>query len=92
MAATTVAGKQGPTRASSTADEAATLPCAALTAWNALAEGGLRAGQAVLLQGTGGVSIFALQFAKLAGASVIVTSSSDTRRRPRPRLTFRRRA
>jgi NADPH:quinone reductase-like Zn-dependent oxidoreductase len=58
--------------------EAATLPCAALTAWRALFdEAGLRPGETVLVQGTGGVSIFALQFAKLAGASVIVTSSSD---------------
>jgi NADPH:quinone reductase-like Zn-dependent oxidoreductase len=57
--------------------EAATLPCAALTAWRALAvEGGLASGQTVLVQGTGGVSIFALQFAKLRGARVIVTSSS----------------
>lgn len=59
-------------------DEAATLPCAALTAWRALfEEARLRPGQTVLVQGTGGVSIFALQFAKLAGATVIVTSSSD---------------
>jgi NADPH:quinone reductase-like Zn-dependent oxidoreductase len=58
--------------------EAATLPCAALTAWRALfEEATLRPGQTVLVQGTGGVSIFALQFAKLAGATVIVTSSSD---------------
>ena len=58
--------------------EAATLPCAALTAWRALFdEAHLRPGQTVLVQGTGGVSIFALQFAKLAGATVIVTSSSD---------------
>ncbi|MBR1143938.1 NAD(P)-dependent alcohol dehydrogenase [Bradyrhizobium sp. AUGA SZCCT0431] len=58
--------------------EAATLPCAALTAWRALFdEAQLRPGQTVLVQGTGGVSIFALQFAKLAGATVIVTSSSD---------------
>jgi len=58
--------------------EAATLPCAAVTAWRALmVEGKLMAGQTVLVQGTGGVSIFALQFAKLAGARVIVTSSSD---------------
>ncbi|MBR1223813.1 NAD(P)-dependent alcohol dehydrogenase [Bradyrhizobium sp. AUGA SZCCT0176] len=58
--------------------EAATLPCAALTAWRALFdEARLRPGQTVLVQGTGGVSIFALQFAKLAGATVIVTSSSD---------------
>ena len=58
--------------------EAATLPCAGLTAWRALFdEAHLRPGQTVLVQGTGGVSIFALQFAKLAGATVIVTSSSD---------------
>lgn len=57
--------------------EAATLPCAALTAWSALAEeGSVRAGDVVLVQGTGGVSIFALQFAQLLGARVIVTSSS----------------
>jgi NADPH:quinone reductase-like Zn-dependent oxidoreductase len=57
--------------------EAATLPCAALTAWRALVvEGRLEAGQTVLVQGTGGVSIFALQFAKMRGAKVIVTSSS----------------
>jgi NADPH:quinone reductase-like Zn-dependent oxidoreductase len=60
-----------------TAEEASTLPCAALTAWNALAEGGLRAGETVLLQGTGGVSIFALQIAKAFGARVLITSSSD---------------
>lgn len=58
--------------------EAATLPCAALTAWNALVEvGGIRAGDVVLVQGTGGVSSFALQFSKLFGAVVIQTSSSD---------------
>ena len=58
--------------------EASTLPCAGLTAWFALVERGhLRAGQSVLVQGTGGVSIFALQFAKMAGATVIATSSSD---------------
>jgi NADPH:quinone reductase-like Zn-dependent oxidoreductase len=57
--------------------EAATLPCAALTAWRALVvEGRLEAGQWVLAQGTGGVSIFALQFAKALGAHVVVTSSS----------------
>lgn len=61
-----------------TDEEAATLPCAAVTAWNSLINlGGLRAGETVLLQGTGGVSIFALQFAKLSGAQVIITSSSD---------------
>ena len=57
--------------------EAATLPCAALTAWHALIEGGLRPGQSVLTLGTGGVSLFALQFAKLAGARVIITSGQD---------------
>jgi NADPH:quinone reductase-like Zn-dependent oxidoreductase len=58
--------------------EAATLPCSALTAWNALVEKGhLHAGQTVLLLGTGGVSLFALQFAKAQGARVILTSSSD---------------
>ncbi len=58
--------------------EAATLPCAALTAWSALiSQGGLRPGESVLVLGTGGVSLFALQFAKLAGARVIATSSSD---------------
>jgi NADPH:quinone reductase-like Zn-dependent oxidoreductase len=58
--------------------EAATLPCSALTAWNALVERGhLHAGQTVLLLGTGGVSIFALQIAKAHGARVIITSSSD---------------
>ena len=58
--------------------EAATLACAGLTAWRGLVEeGNLRAGETVLVQGTGGVSIFALQFAKLFGAEVIATSSSD---------------
>ena len=57
--------------------EAATLPCAAVTAWQALMLGGLQPGQSVLLLGTGGVSIFGLQIAKLAGARVIITSSSD---------------
>jgi alcohol dehydrogenase len=57
--------------------EAATLPCAAATAWNGLIErGGIRPGQRVLTQGTGGVSLFALQFAKMAGAEVYATSSS----------------
>ncbi|MBI2361020.1 MAG: NAD(P)-dependent alcohol dehydrogenase [Deltaproteobacteria bacterium] len=61
-----------------TDDEAATLPCAAVTAWNALVcAGQVRPGDSILVQGTGGVSIFALQFGKLLGASVIVTSSSD---------------
>ena len=58
--------------------EAATLPCAALTAWNAIVEcGRVKAGDTVLLLGTGGVSIFALQFAKMLGARSIITSSSD---------------
>jgi NADPH:quinone reductase-like Zn-dependent oxidoreductase len=58
-------------------EEAATLPCAALTAWRALfVEARIRPGDVVLTQGTGGVSIFALQFAKAAGAVVISTSSS----------------
>ncbi|RSV16532.1 NAD(P)-dependent alcohol dehydrogenase [Sphingomonas sp. ABOLG] len=58
--------------------EAATLTCAGLTAWRALVVNGqLKAGDTVLVQGTGGVSIFALQFAKAAGARVIATSSSD---------------
>ena len=60
--------------------EAATLPCAGLTAYNALlGTGNLRTGDTVLVQGTGGVSIFALQFAKMIGARVIVTSSSDAK-------------
>ena len=57
--------------------EAATLPCAAVTAWNALAAGDLKPGATVLIQGTGGVSIFALQFARLRGARVLGISSSD---------------
>jgi NADPH:quinone reductase-like Zn-dependent oxidoreductase len=60
--------------------EAATLPCAALTAWRGLVvAGGVKPGDAVLVQGTGGVSIFALQFAKMAGATVYATSSSDAK-------------
>jgi NADPH:quinone reductase-like Zn-dependent oxidoreductase len=59
-------------------EEAATLPCAALTAWNALVVSGtIKAGDTVLIQGTGGVSLFALQFALMHGAKVIATSSSD---------------
>lgn len=57
--------------------EAATLPCAAVTAWNALVEGGLKAGETVLIQGTGGVSLFALQIARMFGARALVTSGSD---------------
>jgi len=60
--------------------EAATLPCAALTAWRALmVEAKVKPGDWVLTQGTGGVSIFALQFAKAAGCRVISTSSSDAK-------------
>lgn len=63
-----------------TDEEAATLPTAAVTAWRALvSEGRIRPGDTVLVQGTGGVSLFALQFAKMAGAKVIVTSSSDAK-------------
>ena len=59
-------------------EQAATLPCAAVTAWNGLVEiGHVRAGQTVLILGTGGVSLFALQFAKAHGARVLLTSSSD---------------
>jgi len=61
-------------------EQAATLPCAGVTAWNGLFDSGLlRRGQTVLLQGTGGVSLFGLQFAKAAGATTILTSSSDTK-------------
>ncbi|MFC3228431.1 NAD(P)-dependent alcohol dehydrogenase [Marinibaculum pumilum] len=61
-------------------DEAATLPCAAVTAWRALTHTQpLKMGETVLVLGTGGVSIFALQFAKAAGARVIATSSSDAK-------------
>ena len=60
--------------------EAATLPCAALTAWRALAvDGKLKAGESVLILGTGGVAVFALQFAKMFGATAIITSSSDAK-------------
>jgi NADPH:quinone reductase-like Zn-dependent oxidoreductase len=63
-----------------TDEEAATLPCAAVTAWNALiTSGDVKPGSSVLIQGTGGVSLFALQFARLAGARVIATSSSDAK-------------
>ena len=60
--------------------EAASLPCAGLTAWSAVVKfGNIKPGQTVLTQGTGGVSIFALQFAKMNGARVIATSSSDAK-------------
>jgi NADPH:quinone reductase-like Zn-dependent oxidoreductase len=59
---------------------AATLPCAAVTAWHSLIDyGRVKAGDTVLIQGTGGVSVVALQFAKLLGARVIGTSSSDAK-------------
>ena len=59
-------------------EEAACLPCAGVTAWNALmVSGGLQKGDTVLCQGTGGVSLFALQFAKAVGAEVTITSSSN---------------
>lgn len=62
-------------------EQAATLPCAGVTAWNALHEAAtLRSGDTVLVQGTGGVSIFALQLARAAGANVIATSSSADKR------------
>lgn len=61
-------------------EEASALPCAALTAWNGLFEGKpVTPGETVLVLGTGGVSMFALQFAKAAGAVVIATSSSDVK-------------
>jgi NADPH:quinone reductase-like Zn-dependent oxidoreductase len=61
-------------------ESAATLPCAAVTAWRSLVDiGHVSPGETVLLLGTGGVSIFALQFALLAGASVIITSSSNVK-------------
>jgi len=61
-------------------EEAACLPCAAVTAWSALVtQGGIKAGDTVLTQGTGGVAIFALQFAKLLGARVIATSRSEAK-------------
>ena len=59
-------------------EEAATLPCAAVTAYHALFESGrMKSDDSVLLQGTGGVSIFALQFAAALGTRIIITSSSD---------------
>ncbi len=63
-----------------TFDESATLPCAALTAWRGMyVETRTKPGDWVLVQGTGGVSIFALQFAKATGARVIATSSSEAK-------------
>ncbi len=61
-------------------EQAATLPCAAVTAWNGLfVSGDLKPGQTLLLQGTGGVSLFGLQFARQAGATIILISSSDAK-------------
>jgi len=57
--------------------EAATLPIAALTAWSALTRGGVKSGDTVLVEGTGGVAIFALQFARVFGARVVAITSSD---------------
>ncbi len=69
-----------PVPAGYTAAEAATLTCAGLTAWRALfVDGAVKPGSTVLVQGSGGVSVFALQFAKAAGARVIATSSSDAK-------------
>jgi NADPH:quinone reductase-like Zn-dependent oxidoreductase len=75
-------GQDGVVRAPRHLDavQAATLPCAAVTAWSAVvAQGRVKAGDAVLVQGTGGVSLFALLFAKMHGARVIATSSSDAK-------------
>lgn len=61
-------------------DAAATLPCAAVTAWSAIVElGRIKPGDTVVIQGTGGVSLFALQFAKMNGARIIAATSSDVR-------------
>jgi NADPH:quinone reductase-like Zn-dependent oxidoreductase len=60
-------------------EEGATLPCAALTAWQALQSGQLTCGQSVLTLGTGGVSLFALQFARASGARVIATTGSEAK-------------
>jgi NADPH:quinone reductase-like Zn-dependent oxidoreductase len=57
--------------------EAATLPCAAVTAWHSLTRGGVGAGSTVLLLGTGGVSVIALQLCRIRGARAVITSSSD---------------
>jgi NADPH:quinone reductase-like Zn-dependent oxidoreductase len=61
-------------------EQAAALPCAAVTAWNGLfVSGNLKPGQTLLLQGTGGVSLFGLQFGRIVGANIILTSSSDAK-------------
>lgn len=77
-----VLGEDGVVRAPRHFDAvaAATLPCAAVTAWNAVVhQGHVKAGDVVVVQGTGGVSLFALQFARLLGARVVATSSSDAK-------------
>jgi NADPH:quinone reductase-like Zn-dependent oxidoreductase len=63
-----------------TAEEAATLPCAAVTAWSAIVGAGLRPGDVVVIEGTGGVALFALQFARMLGAVTIITSGSAEKR------------
>lgn len=61
-------------------EQAAALPCAAVTAWNGLfVSGNLQPGQTLLLQGTGGVSLFGLQFGRMAGATIVLISSSDAK-------------
>ena len=61
-------------------EQAVTLPCAAATAWNALVgQAAIKAGDTVLIQGSGGVSVFALQFAKVSGARILATSSSNAK-------------
>jgi NADPH:quinone reductase-like Zn-dependent oxidoreductase len=80
LAEEVVLGEQGAVQlpAQLSFEEGATLPCAGLTAWNCLIEqGGLTAGKTALFLGTGGVSIFGLQIAKMIGARAIITSSSD---------------
>jgi NADPH:quinone reductase-like Zn-dependent oxidoreductase len=73
-------------------EEGASLPCAAVTAWNALmVSGSVRPGDTVLMLGTGGVSIFALQFAKISGARAIITSSDDAKLEKAKSLRFHRR-
>jgi NADPH:quinone reductase-like Zn-dependent oxidoreductase len=59
--------------------QAATLPCAAVTAWSAVVGNGVKAGDVVVTQGTGGVSLFAMQFAHALGATAVITSSSDAK-------------
>ncbi len=69
-----------PLSAAISTEAAATLPCAALTAWAAVVEhGGVKPGSTVVTQGTGGVSLFAVQFARMLGARVVATTSSDAK-------------